>query len=118
MIVSAYYKALEEITKILDEIATKIDIKNEELVRQILAACVGTKFSKNWGNLVVDLAYEACKTVFQGTLNLKKLNVEIKRYAKIEKIPGGMMSDSKVIKGVVVNKDLTHPAMRKRIENP
>lgn len=28
------------------------------------------------------------------------------------------MSDSKVVKGVFFNKDLTHPAMRKRIENP
>ncbi len=28
------------------------------------------------------------------------------------------MSDSKVIKGVFVNKDLTHPAMWKRIKNP
>lgn len=44
--------------------------------------------------------------------------MEIKRYAKIEKIPGGMMSESRVIDGVMINKDLTHPAMRKRIENP
>lgn len=28
------------------------------------------------------------------------------------------MSESKVINGVFVNKDLTHPAMRKRIVNP
>lgn len=102
----------------MEEMAIKIDIKNEGIIKQILAACVGTKFSKNWGQIVVELAYEACKTVFQGTLNLKKLNVEIKRYAKIEKIPGGVMQDSKVIKGVFVNKDLTHPAMRKRIQNP
>lgn len=118
IIVSAYFKALEKITKILEEIALKVDIHDELTVKQILAACVGTKFSKNWGSLVVDLAFKACKTVFNGTLNLKKLNVEIKRYAKIEKIPGGMMSESRVIDGVMINKDLTHPAMRKRIENP
>mgnify|MGYP001948066375 CR=1 FL=1 len=28
------------------------------------------------------------------------------------------MSDSKVINGVFLNKDLTHPAMWKKIENP
>jgi T-complex protein 1 subunit gamma len=28
------------------------------------------------------------------------------------------MSESKVINGVFVNKDLTHPAMRKKITNP
>jgi T-complex protein 1 subunit gamma len=79
---------------------------------------VGTKFSKNWGNMIVDLAYNACQIVFKGTLNVNKLNAEIKRYAKIEKIPGGLMSESKVVNGVFVNKDLTHPAMRKKITNP
>ena len=97
----------------MDDMAIKINIENDKIIKQILSACVGTKFSKNWGQIVVDLAYEACKIVFQGTLNLKKLNVEIKRYAKIEKIPGGLMQESQVIKGVFVNKDLTHPAMRK-----
>lgn len=28
------------------------------------------------------------------------------------------MSESRVIDGVMINKDLTHPAMRKKIENP
>lgn len=46
------------------------------------------------------------------------MSAEIKRYAKIEKIPGGMMSESRVIKGVMLNKDITHANMRRRIENP
>jgi hypothetical protein len=44
----------------LDNIAEKIDLKNEENVKKMLEACVGTKFSKNWGTMVVDLAYKAC----------------------------------------------------------
>jgi T-complex protein 1 subunit gamma len=44
--------------------------------------------------------------------------IDIKRYAKVEKIPGGTESMSTVLDGVMINKDLTHPAMRKRIENP
>jgi len=43
------------------------------------------------------------------------LSAEIKRYAKIEKIPGGMMSESRVIKGVMLNKDITHANMRRKI---
>lgn len=50
--------------------------------------------------------------------NLNKLNLEIKRYAKVEKIPGGMLDDSRVLDGVMFNKDITHPKMRRRIENP
>merc|ERR1712117_783952 len=43
---------------------------------------------------------------------------DIKRYAKVEKIPGGTIEDSAVLKGVMFNKDVTHPKMKRRIENP
>jgi T-complex protein 1 subunit gamma len=49
---------------------------------------------------------------------LNKLNLEIKRYAKVEKIPGGTLEDSCVLDGVMFNKDLTHPQMRRVIKNP
>ena len=34
------------------------------------------------------------------------------------KVPGGMIEDSRVLNGVMFNKDLTHARMRRRIENP
>lgn len=49
---------------------------------------------------------------------MNKLNLEIKRYAKVEKIPGGNLEDSEVLEGVMVNKDVTHPRMRREIRNP
>merc|ERR1719239_1928621 len=36
----------------------------------------------------------------------------------VEKIPGGTIEDSRVLKGVMFNKDVTHPKMKRRIENP
>ena len=44
--------------------------------------------------------------------------IDIKRYAKVEKIPGGAIEDSEVLNGVMINKDITHPKMRRKIENP
>jgi len=46
------------------------------------------------------------------------MEVDIKRYAKVEKIPGGEIEDSTVLKGVMFNKDTTHSNMRRKIENP
>lgn len=45
-------------------------------------------------------------------------DIDVKRYARIEKIPGGQITDSCVINGIMVEKDVTHPKMRRRIENP
>lgn len=46
------------------------------------------------------------------------VEIDIKRYAKVEKIPGGVLEDCEVLKGVMFNKDVTHPNMRRVIENP
>ncbi|CDJ41292.1 TCP-1/cpn60 family chaperonin, putative [Eimeria tenella] len=40
------------------------------------------------------------------------------RYAKVEKIPGGDIEESQMLEGIMLNKDVTHPKMRRRIENP
>jgi len=44
--------------------------------------------------------------------------IDIKRYVKVEKVPGGFLEESQCIPGVVINKDVTHTGMRRRIENP
>jgi len=36
----------------------------------------------------------------------------------VEKIPGGLIEESCVLKGVMVNKDITHANMRRHIKNP
>merc|ERR1719295_1115701 len=59
---------------------------------------------------------DAVKTVTM-TVGEKK-EIDIKRYAKVEKIPGGTIEDSAVLKGVMFNKDVTHPKMKRKIENP
>ena len=45
-------------------------------------------------------------------------DIDIKRYAKVEKLPGGRIEDSYVSKGIMLNKDVVHQKMRRRIENP
>ncbi|KAJ2492180.1 T-complex protein 1 subunit gamma [Coemansia sp. RSA 2050] len=44
--------------------------------------------------------------------------VDIKRFVRVEKVPGGEIEESRVLDGVMVNKDVVHPKMRRRIENP
>lgn len=118
VIVRAYYKALDDALKVIDNIAVPIDVNSDEQVKKALTSCVGTKFAARWGSLVVDLALTACRTIMRGVKGNTKLNLEIKRYARIEKIPGGMLDECKVLNGVMLNKDITHPQMRREIRNP
>ncbi|KAA0185771.1 T-complex protein 1 subunit gamma, partial [Fasciolopsis buskii] len=66
--------------------------------------------------LACQIALDAVKTVAVDVDGHKE--IDIKRYAKVEKIPGGSIEDSVVLDGVMFNKDVVHPRMSRRIENP
>jgi len=117
VIIQAYRQALEDATNILREkVATPIDMENKAEVRKVVQSCVGTKFIAKWSDLACDIAMDAVKTVSMDHSGKKE--IDIKRYAKVEKIPGGTIEDSRVLKGVMFNKDVTHPKMKRRIEKP
>merc|ERR1711909_49904 len=110
-------QALEDAASILrDTVATPIDMDDKVAVRKVIQSCVGTKFIAKWSDLACDIAMDAVKTVTME--NGGKREIDIKRYAKVEKIPGGTIEDSQVLKGVMFNKDVVHPKMKRKIENP
>lgn len=92
VIVNGYFRALEDAVKLLEDIAVPVDINDNEQVMKALDSCIGTKFSHRWGKLISNLALQATRIVMKGG-NINKLNLEIKRYAKVEKIPGGILED-------------------------
>lgn len=65
---------------------------------------------------MVDLAVKAVKTVYRKEGDF--VEIDVKRYAKVEKIPGGLLEECEVLDGVMFNKDVTHPGMRRVIQNP
>merc|ERR1719209_2054 len=118
VIIQAYRQALEDSVNILREVvATPIDLSDKAAVRKVIQSCVGTKFISKWSDLACDIAMDAVKTVTIESSGGKR-EIDIKRYAKVEKIPGGTIEDSAVLKGVMFNKDVTHPKMKGKIENP
>ena len=116
VVVSGYYKALEDAINYADSIATPVNIDNEQEINDIIKSCLATKFASKWDNLISDLALKAVKIVYNK--ESKVFDCDIKKYAKVEKIPGGELSECVVLDGVVLNKDVIHPQMRRRIENP
>jgi len=116
ILVQAYYRALEEAIRIADDISIDIDINNSSEISNIIKSCLGTKFASKWDNLISDLALNAILTVHNKESTV--FDCDIKKYAKVEKIPGGALSDCRVLDGIMINKDIVHPQMRRRIENP
>ena len=117
IIVSGYSKALQKALETCEKICRTIDIDNMTELREIVLAAIGTKFSSRWGLQMVNLAINAVKKIVVKRDD-GQCEVDIKRYVRIEKIPGGELQDCVVLDGVMFDKDVTHSKMRRRIENP
>lgn len=116
VVVTGYYKALEDALKFSENLAIPVDINNKEEVQDIVKSCLGTKFASKWGNLISDLALKAVNTVYNKDSHV--FDCDIKKFARVEKIPGGLLEDCEVLDGVMINKYMVHPQMRAKIENP
>ena len=71
VVVSGYYKALEDAINYADSIATPVNIDNEQEINDIIKSCLATKFASKW----------QFGTVFV-TKNLKFLIVILKNMLK------------------------------------
>ena len=116
VIISAFNKALKEALEIIKRISIPIDTSSDEEMLSLIKTSIGTKFVIRWSDLMCRLALQAIRTVTQDDQGLT--TVDIKRYARVEKLPGGAIEESRVLDGVMLNKDVTHPQMRRRIANP
>jgi T-complex protein 1 subunit gamma len=120
VIIRAFKAALEDALKTIDDISVPVDTQSKEEMLALIKTSIGTKFSSRWSDLMCSLALQAVETVATSAKNEEGevKTVDLKRYARVEKVPGGEIEESKVLSGVMLNKDVTHPKMRRRIENP
>jgi len=117
VIVRGFYQALERSLQVIDDMALDVDLKDEKLLQQLISSVIGTKFVTRYGDKFVNMAIQAVKTVSVARAG-RKTEVDIKKYAKVEKIPGGEMSESRVLTGVMINKDVAHHKMKRKIIKP
>lgn len=117
VIIRAYRKALEDCIEIMKTKASiSVDVKNREEMLRVVKSCIGTKYLSRWSDLACQISLDAVQTVMIEENGRRE--IDIKRYARFEKIPGGSVEESYLLKGAMLNKDVVHPKMKRRIENP
>lgn len=117
IIIQALKQALSDALEIIHDISVPIDIANDQAMVKLISASIGTKYINKWSDKMCALALKAVKTVLVDD-GFGHKEVDIKRYVRVEKISGGDIEDSKVLDGILLNKDVTHPKMKREIRNP
>jgi len=118
IIVGSYMKALESSLKFIEARCLALNLDDREQMLSIVRSTLGTKFVSRFGDLVCKLALDAVQKIVLRKDKAATPEIDIKRYARVEKIPGGYLEESEVLNGLCLNKDVVHPRMKRRIENP
>ncbi|BES93737.1 t-complex protein 1 subunit [Nesidiocoris tenuis] len=116
-LIKTFRAALDDILEALPKLGKPLDLTNRDQLVEVVQGCLGTKFLGTWSAMACNMALEAVKIVCEDLTGEHK-RIDLKNYAKIEKVPGGIIEDSQILEGVMINKDVIHPSMSRRVENP
>lgn len=122
IITQALKRALSDALEVVKQVSKPVDVENDEAMKKLIHAAIGTKYVSHWSEKMCELALKAVKTVridLGATAEGEtQYEIDIKRFVRVEKIPGGDVLDSSVLNGVMLNKDVVHPKMSRSIKNP
>ncbi len=114
IIADGYKNASQEASKFLSEIAIKIDPKNRDILEKIAKSAMQTKLVSIEASYLAELAVDAALMVVEENNEIHKVNLD---NIKIEKKSGGAISDSTLIKGIILDKEVVHSGMPKKIQS-
>jgi len=114
VIAKGYRLACEKAMEILDKVAIKIDVEDDETLKKIAATAITGKHAEYAAEYLADLVVKAVKKVAEKTDKGYKVDED---NIKLEKKQGGGIEDSELVEGIVIDKEVVHPSMPKRIKN-
>jgi thermosome len=114
VIIEGFSTAFDMATKYLDKIAIKIQSNDKIMLRKIAEVALSTKLVGEQRKLLANLVVDAVLAVAE--MKSGKYVVDIED-VKIEKKAGGSVSDTRLIKGLVIDKEVVHTRMPKHIDN-
>src|SRR5437016_2761770 len=113
VIVDGYMKAAKKAVAALQEVAEKITPDSREWLVKVARTSMQTKLVSKEAQDLAELVVDAVLAVAekQG----EKYVVDIEN-VKVEKKPGGSLGDTKLVQGIVLDKEVVHSGMPKRVD--
>ena len=113
IIIDGYKKAQEKALEILEKMAIPVDLNTQEYVKKVAMTSMASKLVAEHREYLADLAVKSILEVAEKQGDSYKVDVDD---VKVEKKPGESTRDTKLIQGIVLDKDVAHSGMPKRME--
>ena len=113
VIVEGYSKAAEKALETLEKIAIPIKPTGKEFLKKVAATSMASKLVSENKEQLAEIAVEAVLHVTQKVGDEYKVDLDD---IMVEKKPGESAAETKLIEGLVLDKEVVHSGMPKRVE--
>lgn len=113
VIIDGYRKAAEKALETLEKIAIKIDVESSDYLKKTAMTSMASKLVADHKEYLADVTVKAILAVAEKDGDKYKADVDD---VKVEKKPGESVRDTNLIQGIVLDKDIAHSGMPKRVE--
>ncbi len=114
VIVDGYKQAATKALETYKEVAVKVDPENRAWLKKVAATSMGSKMVAGHGDFLAEMAVKAVFAVKETTDGEVKVDIDD---IKVEKKPGKSLLDTALVKGVILDKEVVHSGMPKRVKN-
>ncbi|MBS7639559.1 MAG: thermosome subunit beta [Candidatus Bathyarchaeia archaeon] len=114
VIVSGYRKAAQKAMEILEKIGITVDIDDKETLKKVAITSMGSKAVGTAREHLANIAIEAVKQIAEKRGERWLADVDNIQVIKKE---GKSLHDTELVRGVILDKEVVHAGMPKRVEN-
>ena len=113
IIVDGYRKSAIKAIEILNSMGQKIRDNDRGDLIKVAKTSMQTKLVSRESDQIAELVVSACLLVSEKNDSVSKIDIDD---IKVEKKAGGSLHDTKLIKGIVLDKEVVHGGMPKKVE--
>ncbi|MBI1828885.1 MAG: TCP-1/cpn60 chaperonin family protein [Thaumarchaeota archaeon] len=114
IIVDGYRKAAQKTKELLAKIADKVSPTDKEILDKISKTAMQTKLVRKDSSNLADIVVKAVLAVAEKTEDGYVVDIDD---IKVEKKAGGSIKDTYLTKGIILDKEVVHSGMPKKIAN-
>ncbi|MDH5199907.1 MAG: thermosome subunit beta [Candidatus Bathyarchaeota archaeon] len=112
VIIDGYRDAQEQALKFLEEISIEVDPKDKKTLKKIAMTSMASKLVSGYSDYLSKIAVDAILQVAEEKDGGYEVDLDM---VKLEKKPGGSLTDTALIKGLVIDKEVIHADMPKLV---
>jgi thermosome len=113
VIIDGYRKAADKALETLEKIAITVKPTDKESLKKVAMTSMASKLVAENREQLAEIVVEAVLDVAEKVGDEYRVDLDD---IMVEKKPGESVTDTKLIKGIVLDKEVVHPGMPKRVE--